>query len=300
MSVTPEPGGPTIDVHQHVWPASLIEALRARSAPPCLRDWTLRLDGEPDYPINPHDHDVAARAALARTDGLDLVLVSLSSPLGIELLPAREALPLLAAYHDGVAQLERPFRGWASACLTRIDASALERELERGFVGLQLPTNVLIDESGYALVAPLLDVLQATGRPLMVHPGPAASSASAPPWWPAVVSYVQQMHASWFAFSDYGRRRHPRLRVCFTMLAGLAPLHGERVAARGGPRVAVDQAVFLEMSSYGPRAFDAIVRMLGVDMVVNGSDRPYAGPPVFETDAAAAAVRRVNPQRLLD
>ena len=84
------------------------------------------------------------------------------------------------------------------------------------------------------------------------------------------------------------------------MLAGLAPLHGERVAARGGPRVAVDQAVFLEMSSYGPRAFDAIVRMLGVDMVVNGSDRPYAGPPVFETDAAAAAVRRVNPQRLLD
>ena len=27
---------------------------------------------------------------------------------------------------------------------------------------------------------------------------------------------------------------HPRLRVCFALLAGLAPLHAERLAARGG------------------------------------------------------------------
>jgi hypothetical protein len=289
-----------IDVHQHVWPMTLIEALRARGAPPCLREWTLRLDGEPDYAVDPHDHDVAARAALARADGLDLVLISLSSPLGIELLPAREGRTLLVAYHDGALSLGAPFGAWASACLTQVDPRALERELERGFVGLQLPANVLTDESGYELVAPLLDVLEATGRPLMVHPGPPASSAGHPAWWPAVVSYVQQMHASWFAFSDYGRRRHPRLRACFTMLAGLAPVHGERVVARGGPRVAMDEAVFLEMSSYGPRAFDAIVRVLGVDVVVNGSDRPYAGPPVLDNDAAGFAVRSTNPLRLLD
>jgi hypothetical protein len=32
----------------------------------------------------------------------------------------------------------------------------------------------------------------------------------------------------------FGRPRHPRLRVCFALLAGLAPLHVERFIARGG------------------------------------------------------------------
>jgi hypothetical protein len=71
-------------------------------------------------------------------------------------------------------------------------------------------------------------------------------------------------------------------------------------ALGAGPRVVVDEAVFLDTSSYGPRAFDAIVRVLGVDMVVNGSDRPYAGASVFESDAAGLAGRSTNPLRLLD
>ena len=38
---TPQTTG--FDVHQHLWPSSLIEALRARNRPPMLRDWTLHL-----------------------------------------------------------------------------------------------------------------------------------------------------------------------------------------------------------------------------------------------------------------
>src|SRR5205807_1803740 len=116
-------------------------------------------------------------------------------------------------------------------------------------------------------------------RPLFIHPGPCGGqSFSAPSWWPAIVPYVQQMHAAWFAFRVYGRLAHPGLRACFAMLAGLGPLHGERLLARGGGRTAVDGNVFLEVSSYGTRAIDATVRVLGVDGLVNGSDRPYASP----------------------
>jgi hypothetical protein len=111
------------------------------------------------------------------------------------------------------------------------------------------------------------------------------------------------MHAAWYAFRAFGRPRHPRLRVCFALLAGLAPLHGERLAARGGGRGEVDPYAFVETSSYGPRAVDAIVRVLGIDLVLQGSDRPYAEPPHRPGfglgPAAAHALRVANPRRLL-
>ena len=295
----------TADVHQHLWPPGLIAQLRARRTPPRIRGWTLELHGEPDHVVEPALHDPQLRAAEARADGLDLAIVSLSSPLGIEFLAANEGAELLGAFHDGALSLPAPFRAWASASLTNIDPAGLARQLERGFVGLQLPAIALLDDRGYDRVAPLLEVLEERTRPLFVHPGPTSmtrlDTRSAPGWWPAVVDYVQQMHAAWYAFRALGRPRYPRLRICFAMLAGLAPLHAERFLARTGERTALDERIFLDVSSYGPRAIDAIVRVLGIDVLVNGSDRPYAQPvdPGLG-DAARFAVCSANPFRLLD
>jgi 6-methylsalicylate decarboxylase len=108
------------------------------------------------------------------------------------------------------------------------------------------------------------------------------------------------MPADTFAFRAHGRPRHPRLRVGFAMLAGLAPLHGERFAARSGDRTVLDPDVFVEISSYGTRAVDATVRVLGIDVLVNGSDRPYAAPVAPDLGAAAlSALRGANPLRFL-
>ena len=306
-----------VDVHQHLWPASLIEALRSRSAPPRLRGWTLELAGESDYEVDARAHDPGERAEQARADGLDLALVSLSSPLGIESLARAEAAELLDAYHEGALGLPEPFGAWAAACLTDVDPGALSRELGRGFAGLQLPATALLDRAGYDNVRPLLELLEEAGLPLLVHPGPAGATVAGrtgdrdspagtaapdevPAWWAAMVPYVAQMHASWFAFGVHGRPRHPRLRVCFAMLAGLAPLHGERFAARAGDRCVIDPDVFLEVSSYGTRAIDAVVRVLGIDALVNGSDRPYADPVSADLGPAALhALRSANPIRLL-
>ncbi len=292
---------PSIDVHQHLWPEPFVAALRGRQKPPRLRGWTLEVDGVPDYEVDPRDHDVTVRVAEAAADRLDLALVSLSAPLGIESLPPSEAQELLDAYHDGSLALPAPFGVWAAACLTEIDVPALERRLDQGCVGLQLPATTLLDDAGYERAKPLLDTLEARGRPLFIHPGPAVAAGDAPAWWPAIVSYPQQMHAAWYAFRAYGRARHTRLRACFAMLAGLAPLHGERAASRAGLRTVIDEDAFLEISSYGPRAIDATVRVLGIDVLVSGSDRPYAGPvPPDLGDAASRALRSTNPLRLLD
>jgi hypothetical protein len=295
-----------VDVHQHLWPEPLLAALARRREPPLLRRhggrWLLRIAGEPEQPIDPADHDPDRRAALVRADDLDLALVALSSPLGIESLPPDEAADLIGAYHDGAERLPGELRAWAAAGVAEPDPAALAAALDRGFVGACLPTDALSGPEGFERCAPLLAVLEERGAPLFVHPGPARAPTSGlpmPPWWPALIDYVAGMNAAWHAFAAFGRPDHPRLRVCFAMLAGLAPLHHERLEARGGT-ARVDPNVFLDTSSYGVRAVDAVLRALGVDVLVHGSDRPVI--PATELplgDAVHAALRAHNPARLL-
>jgi hypothetical protein len=281
-----------VDVHQHLWTAGFIEALRERTDPPRLAGdgWTLLLDGEPDFRVNPGDHDTALRHGMNRADGLDLALISLSSPLGIEQLPAAEAAPLLEAYHRDALALPAGFGVWAAACVSEPDPTEPARWLDAGCVGLQLPATALADHPGYARCEPLLRVLEARGKPLFIHPG-RASSPGAPPWWAANVDYVQQMHAAYYAFAGFGRPAHPDLKVCFAMLSGLAPVHRERTAARGGPDLAADPRVWFETSSYGSVAVGAVDAATHGPRprIVLGSDRPYAAPALLSDEASAAS-----------
>jgi hypothetical protein len=83
------------------------------------------------------------------------------------------------------------------------------------------------------------------------------------------------------------------------MLAGLAPLQRERLAARGG-RADSDPDVFLDTSSYGARAVDAVLREVGVDRLVHGSDRPVVPAVQLALGGAVdVALRERNPARLL-
>jgi hypothetical protein len=123
-----------------------------------------------------------------------------------------------------------------------------------------------------------------------------------PAWWPAMTGYVADMNAAWHAFAAFGRPRHPALRVVFAMLAGGAPLHGERLSARGGPAQALaDPRVFYDTSSYGERTIDAVVRCVGIDQLVYGSDRPVIEAPAACPlgSAAGQAMVAANVARLL-
>lgn len=289
----------SVDVHQHLWPTALVEALRQRSRPPMLRGWTLHLAGEPPYEIDPVDHDTVARAA----GESGTALVSLSSPLGIEQLPLDEATPLLTAWHIGARELGSPFRAWASISAVEPDLDALKGLLTEGFVGLQVPATSLAAPRAVERLAPVLELCETLGSPVLVHPGAVPASGIAEPWWPVLVDYPAQQQAAWWAWHAVGRSIAPRLRLCFAAGAGLAPLQHERFAARSGRRFVVDHDVFVDTSSYGRQGIDALTRALGIDVVVLASDRPYAEPPTRELlDLGAAAWHAVavaNPNRLL-
>lgn len=282
-----------IDVHQHLWTEPLVEALAARRDFPYVRVenelTVLYLAGERPYVIDLLAEAPQSRSALVELDGLDRALLCLSSPLGIEGLPRAHATSLIDAYHEGALALDDPFGVWAAIALDRADPDDVDRALDRGCVGLALPAGALAGVDGVASLRAILARLELRGAPLLVHPGPGLSpdlvrpareiALCEPLWWPALTSYVASMQAAWLAFLAVGRPSHPRLRVIFTMLAGLAPLHAERLSSRGGPAPdEPDPLVFYDTSSYGPRAIRAMEDLVGPGQLLYGSDRPVVEP----------------------
>ena len=294
------------DLHQHLWPDSLLQQLSRRNAPPRLRrddrGWVLELAGEPAMVADLSTHDPVARVRQVQADGVDRVVVAPSTPLGIEALPVREAQPLLDAYHAGVLALGAPFSLWASVPLAAPAADEVASLLDGGAAGLCLPAEALTSARALDRLAPVLERLEDRGAPLLVHPGAARGDATVPAWWPAMTSYVAAMQAAWLAWAQWGRGAHPRLKVVWAMLAGGAPLQAERLAARGGPASAVhDELAWFDVSSYGPKAVDAMLRVVGVDRLVLGSDRPVVDPPSLAAlgPAVRHAVAHANPAAVL-
>lgn len=300
---------PRVDVHQHAWSDALVEELRRRPRSPRIVDDRLLLDGEPDYALVPGDGVLSAlaeRRATDAADAIDLALLSLSSPLGIETLSPDEAAPLLHAWHATADDLGAGHGLWAAVNLVEPDLDSLRATLRGPRVcGLQVPATALLDPAALERLAPVLAVVEAADLPVLVHPGPApaapVSGARLPSWWPALTSYTSQLTAAWYAWHVTGRALLPDLRICFVALAGLAPLHHERLVARGGTFGAVDRHVYYDTSSYGMRAVDAMVRVVGVDPIVHGSDRPYADPrdPGLG-EAFSQALYVTNPHHLLN
>jgi hypothetical protein len=283
------------DVHQHLWSEPLVEQLAARRELPFVRLerglTVLYLAGERPYVIDRVGEDPARRAALVERDGLDRALLCLSSPIGIERLCRDQAEPLLEAYHEGALAIQEPFGVWGAIALDRPDPADVDRAIDRGCLGVSLPAGALAGVDELLRMRPVLDRLERRGAPLFVHPGPgiggplsaggksADSSLAEPLWWPAMTDYVAGMQAAWLAFQAVGRPDHPRLRVIFSMLAGLAPLQAERLSARGGPgHLAPDPLLFYETSSYGPQATSAIEAIVGARQILYGSDRPVLEP----------------------
>jgi hypothetical protein len=281
-----------IDVHQHLWTEPFVQALMDRHELPFVRRdnglLVLFLAGERPYVIDTSAETPARRSALLELDGLDGALVCLSSPLGIESLPRAQSLPLIDAYHDGALALGEPFGVWGSIALDRPDVADVEEVLERGCIGLSLPAGALASVDALARLRPVLACLESRDAPLFIHPGPGPGLAARvgeeaslhdPLWWPALTRYVAEMQAAWLAFVSAGRAEHPELRVVFSMLAGLAPLHSERLYSRGGPTPCLaDPLLFYDTSSYGPSAVRTLETVIGPQQLLFGSDRPVVEP----------------------
>jgi predicted TIM-barrel fold metal-dependent hydrolase len=291
-----------LDLHQHFWSEPLLDALAMRHRLPFVR----RADGltvlhsanERPYVIDLRSETPDRRRCLLHEDGIERVLIALSSPIGIEALPEADAAELIGAHLDGVLALGDEFAAWGPIAVDRPGPDQVDRLLARGCVGVSLPAGALAGDAALDRIGPLLERVALNGVPVLVHPGPTAdvgrgaceASLAEPLWWRALTDYVAQMQAAWLTFAARGRREHPRLAIVFAMLAGLAPLQRERLATRGGPSIDLrDRNVFYDTSSYGDEAIEAMVRCVGAEQLVYGSDRPVIEPLASRRDAALRA-----------
>ena len=295
----------SFDVHQHLWSEEVLRVLERRHTPPSARwrgaTWEVQPPSEPPFEVSPHDHDPVRRAQLVATLGFDHALVGLSTPVGIEALPPGEAEPLLDAWDATAAALPPEILAWAALTVSDPDPDRLDAALDAGAVGLCLPAGALSHPLALERLGPLLERLERRLVPLFVHPGPPAGSiASTAAWWGPCTTYVAELHAAWHAFMAWGRPAHPALHVLFAALAGLAPVHAERTALRGGPaRSEPDPRTFYDTSSYGPRALRAVAAEIGQGQLVYGTDFPVAPAPPADDPAQHQILASDNARRLL-
>jgi 6-methylsalicylate decarboxylase len=277
---------PSIDVHQHLWPPQLIEALRRRHEPPHLDGDVLEL-GEGRFPLDLGAHDIERRLALLDRDGVDTAIVSLQPTLELEVAPE-----LVDAYHEGIVQL-------VAACGGRLRAFSAGACLD-GFAGACVPAARIL-----AGLGALPNELAAADQVLFVHPGPPRPPPpGAPPWWTAIVDYTAQMQAAYVAWLAGDADDHLELPVVFAILAGGGPVQLERLLVRGGDLGAPSSSTYLETSSFGRRALTLCLEAHGPTQVLYGSDSPVGDPrPTLRAleelgDAVSDAVRIENPTRL--
>ncbi len=282
-----------IDVHQHLWPAPFIEALRERAGIPRL-DGNMLVLPEGTYEVDLDDHLLARRLSQLDAAEIDVAVVSLQPTLGFEAHPAEERARLERIWEDGVLEL-------ASESGGRIVPLAASRPRE-GFVGVSVGADTIDDLDA---AAPVLDALRGSGF-VFVHPVAGRPVPGAPVWWPALVDYTAQMQRAYFAWLAGGQSRWPDVNIVFAILAGGAPIQLERLASRGvDVRSVLYSNVFFDTSSYGRRALEVCVETFGVEQLVHGSDAPVIDPSVTLRairefgESVERLITLDNPNRLL-
>jgi 6-methylsalicylate decarboxylase len=258
------------------------------------------------------------RIALLDACGVDVAVVSISTPIGVEALPEAEARPLLDAYHRGIGAIAERSGGrlqaFAAACLDAADAGVedVARLLDDGFAGLSLPSEALASPAGFDRCAPLLETLERAGRPLFVHPGPAPwtrpdpADARLPAWWTPLAQYPSWSLRAFATWRALGPAAYPRLRVVFAIMAGGAPFLEGRWRTFTGLAGGIDPNVFLDTASCQRLDLELALAAYGAEQVVLGTDVPVIDPaPLMRTLEALGpfvgrAVAERNPERVLN
>jgi 6-methylsalicylate decarboxylase len=299
-----------------------MSALAARDIPPRIvtREgglW-LELAFEPGGPISAAAHDPERRVALLDACRIDAAVISISTPVGMEALPEDEARPLLDAYHSGIAEVVGSSHGrllaFAAACLGAPDAGLADVavRLQAGFAGLSLPSEALATPAGLDLCAPLLELLEGTGRPLFVHPGPAPwtrpdpADPRLPAWWTPLAQYPAWSLRAFATWRALGAAAYPRLRVVFAIMAGGAPFLEGRWRTFSGLAGTIDRNIFLDSASCQRLDLELALATYGAEQIVLGTDVPVIDPaPLLRSldglgSAVMDAVAERNPARVLE
>jgi len=293
-----------IDLHAHVVPPRLADALRRRDTAPRISgngEGRAEVYHMPDgvVPFSVAFTDIATRIGFLDRLGIDVQLLSLPGLFGIDYLPADQSAPLVRAFNDDLSAQCRsyPTRLLGLAALPLADIAASVLELRRavdslGLIGAILPNNAFLSVSGAQRLAPLFAYAQEKGLHLFIHPGwrsadyPVAGHAGSEPVGLRVPRraldtqhHVAQAMVT-LLYSDF-LDAYPDITLHMANLGGTFPMVVERmdhtVLTRfPGAELPSSKArrIIVDCSSLGGRAIECAAAFYGADHIVLGTDTP--------------------------
>ena len=309
-------------MHCHWLPAVLAQKLRARTrvpriAPTDAGDERLHIFGEV-LPFSDAYTDIPSRLDHMDRNSVEQHVLSLPGLFGIDSLKVDEAFPLVQLFNDTLAALikEHPtrFRGLAALPLANIEAASNELRRARsslGLVGAILPADGFRNRSTAERFEPLFAVGQEIGAHFFVHPGPLGREGGENRERnnDGEIDNENQRHVSLAV-----QNRLSEVMVTLTMTDFLHPFGNVsvQVANLGGSlpwllermdqvaalrdagntlpsRLARAGRVFVDCSSFGPRAIQMAIDTFGIERLLFGTDHP-----IFETQRSLTAISRLE------
>ena len=287
-----------IDVHNHFYPPAYLDALKTGKSNVRVavdKDGNPELHYPGDYNVAVQGHrDIAYRETVLRQEGVDLQVLTLTTPGTHVETPAR-AVELARLVNDAFAAIVR-VRGSRFAALATLplnDPAAAARELRRavqelGFRGAMVFSNV----NGVALADPRFDELYRTANQLdavlHIHPtNPVGVEAMTDYWLMPLVGFPLDttLAAAKLVFSGIAER-FPRIRWVLSHLGGAIPYiaerldRGHRAFRECRAHIARRPSEYLKGFYYDTVNFDAgalqlAIAFAGAGQILAGSDYPH-------------------------
>jgi aminocarboxymuconate-semialdehyde decarboxylase len=286
-----------IDVHNHYYPPTFLEALRSGSSALTVEDDAegnpvLYSPGDANIAVRGH-RDIAYRTGVLDLEGVDRQLISLTCPGTLLEAPARSA-SLAALVNDALADImaTRGDRFTALATLPLNDPEATVAEFERtlllGFPGCMVFGNVngipLADRRFW----PLWERASDARSVMYIHPTfPLGVEAMREYWLMPLVGFLfdTTLAAAHLVFSGV-TERFPGIRWVLGHLGGTIPYLAERLdrgyqafaeSRRGlsSPPSHELKRFYYDTVNFDPGALRLAIEFAGVDQILAGSDYPH-------------------------
>jgi predicted TIM-barrel fold metal-dependent hydrolase len=291
----------TVDMHSHIVPEGLANALRARTKPPMI----IRGDDGKEYmnsllnsraPLPEGFDSVEKRLAEMDKNGVTHAVLS-NALQDIASLPLEDSVPLCRAYNDAIsaacAKYPDRLNAFAAIPIGSIDAAVAEFERAMslpGIVGCIIPGDAFLTAKRAEKIAPLLQSADKHRAVILAHYGRLPNDAEAPQ--PdlsdnrrlriGTLDMQARISSSMLTFclTDF-LERYPNLTMMTHNLGGNIPFEVERMDHRtlvDDPKNELPSKriraarLLVDCNSLGARSIERAVEVYGADKIVFGSD----------------------------
>lgn len=290
-----------IDLHSHVIPARMIDAIAAEP-----KSFAARIEGEGDsrrvihdqgyvYPLFQEFHDVDAKLASMDRKGLDVSAISPAPPMFYYWADADLALKVAGLVNDGVADMVagRPerLRGMATVPMQHPDAAVAELERvvrEHGFKAVEIGTSIEGAQLAEERFRPLLRRASELGVFVFAHPYYVGSKTGLECYY--LTNLIGNPLDTTVAVANLMfsgvLEELPELKMLLAHGGGFTPYqigrlaHGHKVRAethavtRTDPRELLRRFYF-DSLVFEPQALRYLIDLVGADRIAIGTDSPF-------------------------